>query len=55
MNSAAHLAWPFFDASHREFKANLQQWSTQQFGQRHVHDESREAFDRECVSLVKAL
>ena len=55
MNSASHLAWPFFDAAHRDFKAQLQQWTTQQFGKWHAHDESRDAIDRECVSLVKAL
>ena len=55
MNSSAHLAWPFFDESHRTFKANLQTWTHQQFGDMHGHDESRDAIDRECVSLVKAL
>jgi acyl-CoA dehydrogenase len=55
MNSAAHLAWPFFDESHRTFKANLQTWTHQQFADLHGHDESRDAIDRECVSLVKAL
>ena len=55
MNSAAHLAWPFFDEQHRTFKSNLQKWTEQQFAGLHGHDESREAIDRECVSLVKAL
>jgi acyl-CoA dehydrogenase len=55
MNSAAHLAWPFFEASHRDFKASLQTWTTQQFAGLHGHDESRDAIDKECVSLVKAL
>jgi len=55
MNSAAHLAWPFFEASHRDFKASLQTWTQQEFGAPHAHDESREAIDRECVALVKAL
>jgi acyl-CoA dehydrogenase len=55
MNSAAHLAWPFFEASHRDFKASLQDWTTQQFAGLHGHDESRDAIDKECVSLVKAL
>jgi acyl-CoA dehydrogenase len=55
MNSAAHLAWPFFDAHHRTFKTNLQTWTRQQFADLHGHDESRDAIDRECVSLVKAL
>jgi acyl-CoA dehydrogenase len=55
MNSAAHLAWPFFEASHRHFKASLQGWTTQQFAGLHGHDESRDAIDKECVSLVKAL
>ena len=55
MNSAAHLAWPFFDEQHRTFKSNLQKWTRQQFAGLQGHDESREAIDRECVSLVKAL
>ena len=55
MNSAAHLAWPFFDESHRTFKTNLQTWTSKQFAGLQGHDESRDAIDRECVSLVKAL
>ena len=55
MNSAAHLAWPFFEASHRDFKVSLQDWTSKQFAGLHVHDESRDAIDKECVSLVKAL
>lgn len=55
MNSAAHLTWPFFEASHRDFKASLQDWTTRQFAGLHGHDESRDAIDKECVSLVKAL
>ena len=55
MNSAAHLAWPFFDEAHRGFKTQLQDWTMKQFADLHGHDESRDAIDRECVSLVKAL
>ncbi len=55
MNSAAHLAWPFFEEQHRTFKTNLQTWTSQQFAGLEGHDESRDAIDRECVSLVKAL
>ena len=55
MNSAAHLAWPFFEASHRDFKASLQDWTSKQFAGLHGHDESRDAIDKECVSLVKVL
>jgi acyl-CoA dehydrogenase len=55
MNSASHLAWPFFDEAHRVFKTQLQEWTTKQFADQHGHDESRDAIDRECVSLVKAL
>jgi acyl-CoA dehydrogenase len=55
MNSASHLAWPFFDEAHRVFKTQLQDWTTKQFADLHGHDESRDAIDRECVSLVKAL
>jgi acyl-CoA dehydrogenase len=55
MNSAAHLAWPFFEASHRDFKASLQDWTSKQFANLHGHDEARDAIDKECVSLVKAL
>ena len=55
MNSATHLAWPFFDVHHRVFKTNLQAWTHKQFAGLHGHDESREAIDQECVGLVKAL
>ncbi len=55
MNSASHLAWPFFDGAHRVFKTQLQDWTSKQFADQHGHDESRDAIDRECVSLVKAL
>ena len=55
MNSAAHLAWPFFDEAHRGFKTQLQDWTMKQFADLHGHDESRDAIDRECVSLVKSL
>jgi alkylation response protein AidB-like acyl-CoA dehydrogenase len=55
MNSASHLAWPFFDEVHRVFKTQLQDWTSKQFADQHGHDESRDAIDRECVSLVKAL
>ena len=55
MNSASHLAWPFFDEAHRVFKTQLQNWASKQFADQHGHDESRDAIDRECVSLVKAL
>jgi alkylation response protein AidB-like acyl-CoA dehydrogenase len=49
------LAWPFFDEAHRVFKTQLQEWTSKQFADQHGHDESRDAIDRECVSLVKAL
>ena len=55
MNSAAHLAWPFFEVTHRDFKASLQNWTAHQFADLHDHDESRDAIDKECVSLVRAL
>lgn len=55
MNSAEHLAWPFFEATHRDFKASLQDWTSKQFANLQGHDESRDAIDKECVSLVKAL
>ena len=55
MNSTAHLAWPFFEASHRNFKTQLQSWTQEKFGQGHAHDESRGAIDRECVALVRSL
>lgn len=55
MNSASHLGWPFFEASHQDFKAKLQAWTSQKFANLHGHDESREAIDKECVSLVQAL
>ena len=55
MNSASHLVWPVFDEAHRVFKTQLQDWTSKQFADPHSHDESRDAIDRECVSLVKAL
>ena len=55
MNSVSHLAWPFFDEAHRVFKTQLQEWTSKQFADQHGHDESRDAIDRECVILVKAL
>jgi alkylation response protein AidB-like acyl-CoA dehydrogenase len=49
------LAWPFFDEAHRVFKTQLQEWTSKQLADQHGHDESRDAIDLECVSLVKAL
>ena len=50
----AELNWPFFNASHRDFKRLLDNWC-----QRHLstatHDESRSAVDAECVRLVALL
>jgi len=45
----------FFEATHRDFKASLQDWTSKQFANLQGHDESRDAIDKECVSLVKAL
>ena len=48
MNSASHLAWPFFDEAHRVFKTQLQEWTSKQFADQHGHDESREAIEAEA-------
>jgi len=50
----AELDWPFFDDSHRDFKARLDDWCKTHLAHAH-HDESRDAVDAECIRLVRLL
>ena len=52
--SPPELNWPFFDASHRTFKSELDSWSQSHLAHS-THDESREAVDAECIRLVHLL
>ena len=47
----SHLHWPFFEDSHRSFKAGLDTWCDTQL-QDATHDESRSAVDARCITLV---
>lgn len=47
----SHLHWPFFEDSHRSFKAGLDTWCDTQL-QDATHDESRAAVDARCITLV---
>ncbi|MBJ7419855.1 MAG: acyl-CoA dehydrogenase family protein [Rhodoferax sp.] len=47
----SHLHWPFFEDSHRSFKAGLDSWCDTQL-QDATHDESRAAVDARCITLV---
>jgi acyl-CoA dehydrogenase len=47
----SHLHWPFFEDSHRSFKAGLDSWCDTQL-QDAMHDESRAAVDARCITLV---
>ena len=51
MIDLSHLAWPFFDDSHREFAASLDQWACQNL----VKLSDRCDVDQTCRSLVRAL
>ena len=51
MIDLSHLAWPFFDDSHREFAASLDQWACQNL----VKLSDRCDVDHTCRSLVRAL
>ncbi|MFN5723400.1 MAG: acyl-CoA dehydrogenase family protein, partial [Betaproteobacteria bacterium] len=50
----APIDWPFFDDTHRAFKARLDDWCGLHLAHAH-HDESRDAVDAECVRLVRLL
>ncbi len=54
MSVPPELNWPFFDASHRAFKSDLDAWTNTHLAHSH-HDESREAVDAECKRLVRLL
>lgn len=49
--SLAHLAWPFFDETHRKFGADLASWAKQEFCKHIDHDD----VDDCCRTLVRAL
>src|ERR1035437_1475592 len=51
MPPLSHLAWPFFDESHRQFGAALTDWANKEVGRHidHAH------VDQSCPSLVRAL
>src|SRR5215471_14701419 len=51
MIDLSHLAWPFFDDSHREFAATLEQWACKNVEK--LSD--RCDVDQTCRSLVRAL
>jgi alkylation response protein AidB-like acyl-CoA dehydrogenase len=51
---AAHLAWPFFGAEHRELSAALTAWTDRTLDG-HVHPATRDAVDVCCRELVRAL
>lgn len=48
-----HLAWPFFDDTHRDLAPGVRAWVEQNL--REHHDESREAVDAACRRYVAAL
>jgi acyl-CoA dehydrogenase len=51
MIDLSHLAWPFFDDSHREFAATLDQWACKNLAKLSDHSD----VDQTCRSLVRAL
>jgi acyl-CoA dehydrogenase len=51
MIDLSHLAWPFFDASHREFAATLERWACKDLATWSDHSD----IDQTCRSLVGAL
>jgi acyl-CoA dehydrogenase len=51
MIDLSHLAWPFFDDSHREFAATLDQWACKNLAKLCHHSD----VDQTCRSLVRAL
>ena len=53
MSDKTYLDLPFFEPSHRELELALDAWASSHL--HHQADESREAIDAACVSLVRAL
>jgi acyl-CoA dehydrogenase len=51
MIDLSHLAWPFFDESHREFAATLERWACKNLATWSDHSD----VDQTCRSLVGAL
>ncbi|MFZ1148707.1 MAG: acyl-CoA dehydrogenase family protein, partial [Xanthobacteraceae bacterium] len=51
MIDLSHLAWPFFDDSHREFAATLDQWACKNLVKLSDHSN----VDQTCRLLVRAL
>jgi acyl-CoA dehydrogenase len=50
MSDTSHLAWPFFEARHRELAADLQRWCADNLTGRFADD-----IDSECRALVREL
>jgi acyl-CoA dehydrogenase len=50
MADSGALAWPFFEAKHRELASNLQDWCADNLADRYADD-----LDSECRSLVREL
>jgi acyl-CoA dehydrogenase len=50
MSDTSHLAWPFFEARHRELAHNLQRWCADNLTGRFADD-----IDSECRALVREL
>ena len=48
-----HLAWPFFDDTHRSLAPAIRSWAERSL--HGPHDESREGTDAACRELVAAL
>jgi acyl-CoA dehydrogenase len=48
-----HLAWPFFDDSHRALAPEVRAWAERSLHDH--HDESRDAVDKACRRLVADL
>lgn len=53
-NHPPEIEWPFFEPTHREFKAQLDAWCQRHLADTH-HDDSRNAVDAECIRLVRLL
>jgi len=53
MADTTYLDWPFFETRHRQLAQDLEHWASQHIQPHHSHD--REAVDRHCRDLVKAL
>lgn len=51
MPALAHLDWPFFDGTHRQFASALSGWTAQEVDQHIDHAD----VDRSCRSLVRAM